>query len=88
MSLMFVTLLLAAGTLALEREENVVPLGSCAGWCRGRPCSLEKIGLAAACSLVVSLVMLLGLALFVGLDLQLTSRSGRRASPPGRSRSR
>ncbi len=66
-SLMFVTLLLAAGTLALEREENAF-----ARLVRGlvsRSALLaEKIGLAAACSVCVALLMLAGLALFVGLD--------------------
>jgi ABC-2 type transport system permease protein len=66
-SLMFVTVLLAAGTLALEREENafrrlirglVSPTGLLA----------EKALLAAACSTAVGLVMLCGLALFVDLD--------------------
>ena len=65
-SLMFVTLLLAAGTLALEREENafgrlvrglVSPTGLLA----------EKGLLAAGCALVVALLMLCGLALFVDL---------------------
>lgn len=66
-SLMFVTLLLASGTLALEREENayarltrglVAPGGLLA----------EKVVLAAVCSLAVTLLMLVGLALFVGLE--------------------
>ena len=66
-SLMFVTVLLAAGTLALEREENafrrlvrglVSPTGLLA----------EKALLAAACSIVVCVLMLCGLALFVDLD--------------------
>ena len=66
-SLMFVTVLLAAGTLAIEREENafrrlvrglVSPTGLLA----------EKALLAAACSALVGIVMLCGLALFVDLD--------------------
>jgi ABC-type multidrug transport system permease subunit len=66
-SMMFVTVLLAAGMLALEREENafrrlvrglVSPTGLLA----------EKAVLAAVCSTVVSIVMLAGLALFVDLD--------------------
>ena len=66
-SLMFVTVLLAAGTLALEREENafrrlvrglVSPTGLLA----------EKALLAAACSILVCVLMLCGLALFVDLD--------------------
>ena len=66
-SLMFVTVLLAAGTLALEREENVFRR-----LVRGlvSPATLlaEKALLAAACSTVVGIVMLCGLALFVDLD--------------------
>ncbi len=66
-SLMFVTVLLAAGTLALEREENAF-----ARLIRGlvSPTALlsEKALLAAACSTVVALLMLCGLALFVDLD--------------------
>jgi ABC-2 type transport system permease protein len=66
-SLMFVTVLLAAGTLALEREENAF-----ARLVRGlvSPTALlaEKALLAAACSAVVGIVMLCGLALFVDLD--------------------
>jgi ABC-type multidrug transport system permease subunit len=65
-SIMFITMLLAAGALALEREENafsrlVRGLVSRAGLL------LEKAGLAAACSLVVCLVMLAGLGLFIDL---------------------
>jgi ABC-type multidrug transport system permease subunit len=66
-SLMFITLLLAAGTLALEREENAF-----ARLVRGLVSKtgllVEKAGLAAGCSVVVCLVMLVGLGLFVDLD--------------------
>jgi ABC-type multidrug transport system permease subunit len=66
-SLMFVTLLLAAGLLALEREEHAF-----ARLVRGLVTRTQllaaKIGLAALCSLGVTLLMLCGLALFVGLD--------------------
>ena len=66
-SLMFVTVLLAAGMLALEREENAFRR-----LVRGlvSPTALlaEKALLAAACSALVGLVMLSGLALFVDLD--------------------
>ena len=66
-SLMFVTLLLGAGTLALEREENV--FGRLVRGLVSRTGLLaEKVGLAAGCSLVVALLMLVGLALFVDLD--------------------
>jgi ABC-type multidrug transport system permease subunit len=66
-SLMFVALLLAAGTLALEREENAF-----ARLVRGLVSQtgllVEKAGLAAICSFVICLAMLLGLGLFVDLD--------------------
>jgi ABC-2 type transport system permease protein len=66
-SLMFVTLLLAAGLLALEREEHAF-----ARLVRGLVTRTQllaaKIGLAAICALGVTLLMLCGLALFVGLD--------------------
>jgi ABC-2 type transport system permease protein len=66
-SLMFVTLLLAAGALALEREENAF-----ARLVRGLVSQtgllVEKAGLAAVCSLVICLAMLVGLGLFVDLD--------------------
>jgi hypothetical protein len=66
-SLMFVTLLLAAGMLALEREEHA--FGRLVRGLVSRSALLaEKIGLAALCSFGVTLAMLCGLALFVGLD--------------------
>jgi ABC-2 type transport system permease protein len=66
-TLMFVTVLLVAGSLALEREENafqrlvrdlVRPLALLAG----------KILLGVAAALAVTLLMLAGLELFVSLD--------------------
>ena len=66
-SLMFITLLLAAGTLALEREENVFSR-LVRGLVSKTGLLAEKAGLAAGCSVVVCLVMLLGLGLFVDLD--------------------
>jgi ABC-2 type transport system permease protein len=66
-SLMFVTLLLAAGMLALEREENVFRR-LVRGLVSGTALLVEKAGLAAACSFALALVMLAGLALFVDLD--------------------
>jgi ABC-type transport system involved in cytochrome c biogenesis permease component len=66
-SLMFVTLLLAAGTLALEREENAFRR-LVRGLVSRTALLVEKVGLAAACSLLVALLMLAGLAAFVGLD--------------------
>jgi ABC-type transport system involved in cytochrome c biogenesis permease component len=66
-SLMFVALLLASGLLALEREEQA--FGRLVRGLVSRSALLaEKIGLGALCALVVTLLMLCGLALFVGLD--------------------
>jgi ABC-2 type transport system permease protein len=66
-SLMFITLLLAAGMLALEREEHV--FGRLVRGLVSRTALLgEKIGLAALCSFAVALLLLVGLAAFVGLD--------------------
>jgi ABC-type multidrug transport system permease subunit len=66
-SLMFITLLLAAGMLATEREENAF-----ARLARGLVSKTAllagKAGLAAACSSAVCLAMLAGLGLFVDLD--------------------
>jgi ABC-2 type transport system permease protein len=66
-ALTFVTLLLAAGMLALEREENAF-----GRLVRGLVSRLglvvEKVGLAALCSFVVCLLMLVVLGLFVNLD--------------------
>lgn len=67
LTLTFVTLLLVAGSLALEREENtfvrltggLVSRGALLG---------EKIGLGALVGLVVTLLMLAGVELFVSLD--------------------
>jgi ABC-type multidrug transport system permease subunit len=66
-SLMFVTLLLAAGLLALEREEHAFAR-LVRGLVTRTQLLVAKIGLAALCALAVTLVMLVGLALFVGLD--------------------
>ncbi len=66
-SLMFITLLLAAGLLALEREEHA--FGRLVRGLVSRETLLgEKVALAAACSFAVCLLMLCGLAAFVGLD--------------------
>ena len=66
-SLMFVTLLLAAGLLALEREEQA--FGRLVRGLVSRTALLaEKVVLSALCALVVTLLMLIGLAAFVGLD--------------------
>ena len=71
-TLMFVTLLLAAGILAIEREENAF-LRLVRGLVSRTGLLVEKVGLSAVCSLLVALLMLLGLALFVDLEL---SRAG------------
>jgi ABC-2 type transport system permease protein len=66
-SLMFVTLLLAAGLLALEREEHV--FGRLVRGLVSRSALLaEKVVLAALCAFAVTLTMTAGLAAFVGLD--------------------
>jgi ABC-2 type transport system permease protein len=66
-SLMFISLLLAAGTLALEREENAFSR-LVRGLVSKTGLLAEKAGLAAACSVIVCLVMMAGLGLFVDLD--------------------
>ncbi len=66
-SLMFVCVLLASGLLALEREENTFSRLA-RGLVPGGRLLAEKIILAAACSFAVTLVMLIGVSLFVPLD--------------------
>jgi len=65
-SLMFITLLLAAGALALEREDNAF-LRLVRGLVSRTALLLEKAGLAAVCAVAVCLLMLAGLGLFVDL---------------------
>jgi ABC-2 type transport system permease protein len=66
-SLMFVTVLLAAGLLALEREEQT--FGRLVRGLVSRSGLLgEKVVLSAVCAVAVTLLMLIGLAAFVGLD--------------------
>jgi ABC-2 type transport system permease protein len=66
-SLMFVTVLLASGMLALEREEHA--FGRLVRGLVSRSGLLgEKVALAAACALAVSLAMLCGIGIFVHLD--------------------
>ena len=66
-TLMFVTVLLVAGSLALEREENAF-----ARLTRGLVSKSallgEKVGLGVVVSIVVTLLMLAGLSLFVHID--------------------
>jgi ABC-type multidrug transport system permease subunit len=66
-TLMFVTVLLVAGSLALEREENTFARLT-RGLISQTSLLAEKVALGVACSLVVTLVMLLGIQLFVDLD--------------------
>jgi ABC-2 type transport system permease protein len=66
-SLMFVTLLLASGILALEREENAF-LRLVRGLVSRTGLLVEKVGLAAICAILVSLLMLAGIGLFVSLE--------------------
>ena len=70
-SLMFVCVLLAAGGIALEREEHTI-----ARLIRGPPALISREGLltektllAAGSSFLVAIVMLLGVGTFVALDL-------------------
>lgn len=66
-SLMFVCVLLAAGGIALEREEHT--LARLTRGLVGRELLLaEKLLLAAGCSLVLAFAMLAGIGAFVGLD--------------------
>jgi ABC-2 type transport system permease protein len=66
-SLMFVCVLLAAGGVALEREEHT--LARLARGLSTRTGLLaEKLLLAAACAFVLSLAMLAGIGAFVSLD--------------------
>jgi ABC-type multidrug transport system permease subunit len=65
-TLMFVTLLLAAGALALEREENAF-LRLVRGLVSPTGLLVEKVALAAVCSLAVALLLLAGLSFFVTL---------------------
>lgn len=67
LTLTFVTLLLVAGSLALEREENTFP--RLTGGLVSRAALLtEKIGLGIAVGLGITLLMLAGVQLFVSLD--------------------
>ncbi len=66
-SLMFITLLLAAGLLAIEREENAFAR-LVRGLVSQTALLAEKGGLAALCSTAVCMLMLAGLGLFVDLD--------------------
>ena len=66
-TLMFVTVLLVAGSLALEREENAFARLT-RGLVRKWALLGEKVTLGIVLSIVVTLVMLAGLSLFVHID--------------------
>jgi ABC-type multidrug transport system permease subunit len=66
-SMMFVCVLLAAGMLALEREENAFTRLA-RGLISRLALLTEKISLAALCAAVVGLAMLVGIGLFVNVD--------------------
>lgn len=68
LTLAFVVVLLVAGSLALEREENAF-LRLTRGLVSSAGLLVEKVLLGIAVGLVVTLLMLLGMALFVPLDL-------------------
>src|SRR6202022_3331526 len=66
-SLMFVCMLLAAGGVALEREERALTR-LIRGLVSRRALLAEKSSLAAACGFVVAFAMLAGVGAFVTLD--------------------
>jgi ABC-2 type transport system permease protein len=66
-TLMFVTVLLVAGSLALEREENAFTRLT-RGLVGRTALLVEKVGLGVALSILVTLLMLAGLSLFVDID--------------------
>jgi ABC-type transport system involved in cytochrome c biogenesis permease component len=66
-SLMFVCVLLAAGGLALEREEHTLSRLT-RGLLTREWLIAEKLLLAAGCALVVAFAMLAGIGAFVGLE--------------------
>jgi len=67
LTLTFVTVLLVAGSLALEREENTFPRLT-GGLISRSTLIAEKVVLGVAVGLVVTLLMLAGVQVFVGLD--------------------
>jgi ABC-type multidrug transport system permease subunit len=67
LSLMFVAVLLAAGSLALERSENAFDRLVRSSLTR-TGLVVEKVLLAAVCAVAVTLLMLLGLGLFISLE--------------------
>jgi hypothetical protein len=67
LTMTFVTLLLVAGSLALEREESTFPRLT-RGLVSRSALLGEKVGLGIAAGLAVTLLMLAGVQLFVSLD--------------------
>jgi ABC-2 type transport system permease protein len=67
MSLMLVCVLLAAGMLALEREEHAFAR-LVRGLVSRTGLLVEKVVLAAGCAAAVTLVMVAGVSIFVSLD--------------------
>ncbi len=67
LTMTFVTLLLVAGSLALEREENTFPRLT-RGLVSRSALLGEKVGLGIAAGLAVTLLMLAGVQIFVSLD--------------------
>ncbi len=66
-TLMFVTVLLVAGSLALEREENAFPRLTRGLVSRGGLLG-EKVGLGMLVALVVTMLMLAGMEIFLSLQ--------------------
>lgn len=66
-ALMFVTVLLVAGSLALEKEENAFTRLTAGLVTRGQ-ILVSKIGLGAVVGTAVALILLVGLGLFVGIE--------------------
>jgi ABC-type transport system involved in cytochrome c biogenesis permease component len=66
-TLMFVTVLLVAGSLALEREENAYPR-LVAGLVSRSGLLAEKVALGVVAALLLTVLMLAGLELFVSLE--------------------
>jgi len=66
-SLMFISVLLAAGAIALEREEHAL-YRLLRGLVRVRVLLAEKCALAGGCGFVVALAMLAGVGAFVSLN--------------------
>lgn len=66
-ALMFVTVLLVAGSLALEREENAFTRLTAGLVSRGQ-ILIAKIGLGTVIGFGVALILLVGLGLFIGIE--------------------